>query len=109
MNLPKIGKTYNCFDDGKISEGRKYEVKITEIVPFKEIDKDTLEQWEEEVKECYWLYAEETDFFIKSWNGDDIETFVRTKDNGWFSMGFMCSGRLDSRACRSGKLNKPKF
>jgi hypothetical protein len=95
MNLPEIGKTYNCFDDGKISESRRYEVTIMEIIPFKEIDKDTLEQWNEEVKTCDWLYDVKTDYFIKAWNGADIETFVRTKDKGWFSMGFMCSGRLD--------------
>ena len=23
--IPKIGKTYNCFDDGKIRESRRYE------------------------------------------------------------------------------------
>lgn len=95
MKVPKIGKTYNCFDDGKISESRRYEVVVKEIVNFKDIDKDTLEQWKEEVKQCDWLYASETDFFIKTWNGSDIETFVRTKNNGWFGMGFMCSGRLD--------------
>jgi hypothetical protein len=95
FNLPEIGKTYNCFDDGKIRESRRYEVKVKEIIPFKEIDKDTLDQWKEEVKNCYWLYATDTDYFIKTWNGDDIETFVRTKDREWFSMGFMCSGILD--------------
>jgi hypothetical protein len=94
MNLPEIGKTYNCFDDGKISESRRYEVTITEIIPFKEIDKDTLEQWNEEVKTCDWLYDVKTDYFIKAWNGDNFETFVRTKDKGWFSMGWN-SGRLD--------------
>ncbi len=98
----EIGKTYNVFDDGKIKESRRYEVKVTEIVKFKDIDKDTLEQWKEEVKECYWLYAKTTDYFIKTWNGDDTETFVRTKDGGWFSMGFMCSGRLDT----DGSLTK---
>ena len=54
-----------------------------------------LEQWKNDVNDCDWLYANETDFFIKTWNGADTETFVRTKNNGWFSMGFMCSGRLD--------------
>lgn len=94
MNI-EIGKSYNVFDDGKISKSRLYQVKVTEIVPFKEIDDDTLEQWKNEVNDCDWLYANKTDFFIKTWNGADTETFVRTKNNGWFSMGFMCSGRLD--------------
>jgi hypothetical protein len=95
LGLPEIGKTYNCFDDGKIRESRRYEVTVKEIIPFKEIDKDILEQWCEEVKRYYWLYADKTDYFIKTWNGDDVETFIRTKNNEWFSMGFMCSGILD--------------
>ena len=96
MNIEiEIGKSYNVFDDGKISKSRLYQVKVTEIVPFNEIDDNTLEQWKNEVNDCDWLYANETDFFIKTWNGADTETFVRTKNNGWFSTGFMCSGRLD--------------
>lgn len=95
MGIPILNKEYNCFDDGKINQSRLYQVTVKEIISFKEIDKDTLEQWRDEVKQCYWLYAKETDFFIKTWNGSDTETFVRTKDKSWFSMGFMNSGRLD--------------
>jgi len=94
MNI-EIGKTYNVFDDGKIKESRMYQVKVTEVIPFDKIDEDTLEQWKQEVEDCDHLYAKQTDFFIKSWNGADVETFVRTTDGGWFSMGFMCCGRLD--------------
>ncbi len=93
--IPEINKVYNCFDDGKIRHSRLYQVTVKEIIPFEEIDEDTLEQWRDEVEQCYWLYAKETDYFIKTDNGSDIETFVRTKNGGWFSMGFMCSGRLD--------------
>lgn len=103
MNI-EIGKSYNVFDDGKITKSRLYQVKVTEIVPFNEIDSDTLEQWKQEVKHCHWLYANNTDFFIKTWNGADTETFVRTLDDGWFSMGFMCSGRLDFDGSLSNRL-----
>lgn len=91
----EIGKTYNVFDDGKIKESRLYKVTIQEIISFSNIDKDTLQQWEGEVEDGEWLYAAQTDFFIKTWNGKDVETFVRTIDGGWFSMGSLCSGRLD--------------
>ena len=47
-NIPEIGKTYNCFDDGKISRSRMYQVTITEIVPFEDADDELLELWEEE-------------------------------------------------------------
>ena len=97
--IPELNKTYNCFDDGKISKSRLYEVEVRLIVPFNEIDKKTLDIWKTEVKQCYWLYNEKTDFFIITDNGeedDNEEIFVRTKDNGWFSIGgFMGCGSLD--------------
>lgn len=91
----EVNKTYNCFDDGKIRESRMYQVEVFDIIPFDKINKDILYQWEIEKKDCDWLYAEKTDFFIKTWNGEELEYFVRTKDNGWFSLGFINSGRLD--------------
>jgi 16S rRNA U516 pseudouridylate synthase RsuA-like enzyme len=95
--IPKIGQTYNCFDDGKIRHSRLYTVKVKEVIEFDKIDKPTLELWQEAVKECYWLFSKETDYFIKTENGEDGDAiFVRTKDGGWFSTGdFMNSGRLD--------------
>ena len=106
--LPEIGKTYNYFDDGKIKKSRKMSVVITEIIPFDNIDSQTLKQWQEDVEECHWLYSKETDYFIIA----DLEVseskiekiiFVRTIDNkdGWFSMGWW-GGRLDI----DGELNK---
>jgi len=91
----EISKTYNCFDDGKIRESRMYQVEVFDIIPFDKINDEILEQWETEKKDCHWLYADKTDFFIKTWNGEELEYFVRTKDGGWFSMGYMNSGRLD--------------
>ena len=95
--IPKIGKTYNCFDDGKITHSRLYTVDVIDVIPFNKIDKETLDNWDEQVEICDWLYAKETDFFIKTENGEDgSATFVRTLNGGWFSIGeFMNSGRLD--------------
>jgi hypothetical protein len=97
-NIPILGNTYNYFDDGKIRESRKLPVLITEIIHFNEIDEKTLSYWKEEVYEIDWLYAKETDYFIKGFLnlGDRIEEiiFVRTIDNGWFSLGWW-AGQLD--------------
>lgn len=92
MNI-EIGKTYNCFDDGKIRENRRYEVKITDIIPFNNINEEILNLWKNEVKSCHWLYKHETDYFIKgeqiiNKNTTKYPIFVRTKDNKWFSLGF---------------------
>lgn len=103
----EIGKVYDFFDDGKIWESRREEVKILEIIPFDEIDQETLEQWQLEIEDeyafgfenGYHLYAKQTDYFIKAITiyprPDDIYYFVRTVDGGWFGIGFMASGRLD--------------
>jgi hypothetical protein len=102
--IPKVGKTYNCFDDGKISHSRLYTVDIKEVIAFDKIDNATLEEWKEQVEQCDWLYAKETDYFVKTINGEDGDAvFVRTLNGGWFSLGnFMNSGRLDV----DGKLTK---
>ena len=95
----EIGKTYDYFDDGKIRESRRMSVKITEIIPFDEIDSATLSKWEEETEYCNWLYAKNTDYFIMGElkiSDSKIEkiVFVRTLNDGWFSLGWW-AGRLD--------------
>jgi hypothetical protein len=97
--IPIIGQTYHYFDDGKIKVSRRGEVRITEVIPFKDIDQETLNYWKEEVESCVWLYAQKTDFFVKAettFSDGSIRTmiFVRTIDDDWFSLGWIGS-RLD--------------
>ncbi|MFA7307604.1 MAG: hypothetical protein WC026_13130 [Hyphomicrobium sp.] len=107
----EIGKTYNYFDDGKINESRKIPVLITEIIPFDKIDFETLNLWIEEVEECGWLYAKETDFFVKGTlkiteSKKEEIIFVRTKtNNSWFSMGWW-GGILDVDGSLTKLLNQ---
>lgn len=95
----QVGKTYNYFDDGKIKDSRMIPVTITEIVPFDQIDFNTLSFWKEEVTDCPWLYAPETDYFVIGTLDNinkDVVVFVRTVEgkDGWFSLGWW-AGRLD--------------
>jgi hypothetical protein len=100
--IPILNKTYYTFDDGKIRPSRRHEVVITEIIPFNEIDQEILDKWKNEVNQCDWLYRETTDYFIKAEANEEVngnvidETliFVRSKNDGWFSLGFW-GGRLD--------------
>ena len=93
--VPEVGKEYHAFDDGKIKPSRHSIVRITEIVPFTAVNnKVFLEEWQQEVEDCYWLYAKETDYFVKAEWDDETSYFVRTKDGGWFSLGWF-GARLD--------------
>jgi hypothetical protein len=105
--IPELNKIYNCFDDGKIRESRKYQVKIIDIIPFNDATSHLKETWEQEVIDTYWLYAKNTDYFIKGClieSKDDDMFFIRTKDGGWFGLGYW-SGRLDVDNSLTNMLN----
>ena len=95
QQVPEVGKEYHTFDDGKIKPSRHSVVKIIDVIPFKEAEDDILKEWCKNVAECYWLYAYETDYIIKAEYVDETAYFVRTKDGGWFSLGWF-GARLDS-------------
>ena len=107
--LPELYKKYDCYDDGKIIESRKYQVLITDIIPFEEADEDLIEAWKIAIDHYDWLFAKKTDYFIFAisyeWWYPQVEIFARTKDGGWFGLGNFdpyerewnitwCSGRL---------------
>jgi len=95
--IPILNKTYYFFDDGKIRPSRRSMVVIKEIIPFNEIDKETLTKWEQEVNVCDWLYRETTDYFVKAKTYYETIIFVRSKNDGWFSLldSSFGAGRLD--------------
>ncbi len=98
--MPKVGNTYDCFDDGKVKESRKYRVTIDCIVSFDCVDSKTLKEWEEMSTECDWLFAKKTDYFIFANSDQDgqeeQEVFARTTGGGWFGLGkWFGMGALD--------------
>ena len=92
--VPEVGKEYYAFDDGKIRPSRLEVVKIVELIPFDKADEELINEWKQNIEECYWLYATETDYFVKGEWDDETSYFVRTEDGGWFSLGWFGS-RLD--------------
>jgi len=111
LPCPILGQTYNYFDDGKIKPSRRMEVLITEIISFADIDEETLNDWKQDVAECDWLYAKETDYFVKAdLKVSDDKTvkivFVRTinDNNGWFNLGWW-GGILDIDGSLNALLN----
>lgn len=90
--IPEVGKRYHCFDDGKITFSRHFIIKVGEVLDFMQFKKkypEMVEQYIQETKSCYWLYARRTDKFVITFKGENNElgVYVRTKDGGWFGIG----------------------
>jgi hypothetical protein len=89
QGIPEVGKEYHIFDDGKVRPTRHFIAKILEVISFEDCkDEELLAAWKSNVEFGYWLYAPETDYFVKAESDFDENYlyFVRTKDNGWFSI-----------------------
>lgn len=91
--VPEGGKEYHIFDDGKISPSRHFIAKVDEVIPFAQCadpESELNKAWKENVEECYWLFAKETDYFVKATSSYDANPlfFVRTTDGGWFSIDY---------------------
>lgn len=100
--IPEVGKEYHIFDDGKIKPSRHYIAKIVKLIYPEDAYEitDLYKAWQEQVEECYWLFAKETDYFVvaESDYDKDLIYFVRTTDGGWFSIdypGCWMGARLD--------------
>lgn len=97
--VPEIDKEYYCYDDGKIRITREYTVVISELISYKRLPRNIKRLWQQEVIGAYWLYATESDYFVKAIDPKrhNEHWFCRTKDGGWFGFGrlFDC-GRLDT-------------
>lgn len=91
--VPEVGKEYHIFDDGKISPSRHFTAKIEKVIPFGDVydpESELCLAWKDNVKEAYWLFAQDTDYFVKAESSYDENPlfFVRTKDGGWFSIDY---------------------
>lgn len=96
--VPNCGERFHFFDDGKTSPSRHFIVEIDRVISWDQVhSEDLLKEIITEQKDCNWLYAPVTDYVIHGQLlGTGIEPlwFIRTKDGGWFSIGFW-AGELD--------------
>lgn len=90
--VPELGKEYHIFDDGKIKPSRHYIAKVVNVISPEDAYEITglYDAWKEQVKECDWLFARETDYFVVATSDYDqnLLYFVRTEDGGWFSIDY---------------------
>lgn len=88
MILPEIGKTYNFYDDGKITFNRQYKCKIINVIPYDNASYKIKEQHRALASHYNWIFSPHTDYFIIGKVEDDIienQVFMRTLKENWFS------------------------
>lgn len=91
--LPKIGKEYHYYDDGKVKESCHALVKILNIIKYEDADRNIIEFYERIKKEFDWIFDETTDYFLIGYNAQQCSGFTMIfarSDGGWY--GFETSG-----------------
>lgn len=121
-SIPKIGKKYHFFDDGKVSPSRHFVAEVTKLLSPKEAKKIMFDDeslyriWKEAIKKHSstnnftvgstkagepWLYAIDTDYFVElsiPEYDDNLLYAVRTIHGDWFTLciqSFWQGGILD--------------
>lgn len=105
--IPIQGKTYYCYDDGKVRISRQYLCTIDSVIPFEKICKEIEKGWREAVKENEHLFASTTDYIIKATVKDDVtetQYFARTTYGGWFSFAIPLEFDVGSSLDADGSL-----
>lgn len=116
-----INKLYDCFDDGKITRSRMYQVYVIRSLDITEIPKELKELVNKEIENTPHLYDPNPKEILEAVTYEctfpQIEYFLPTKGGGYFGLGeiiydydikeyycnsFFCSGRLDI----TGELRK---
>lgn len=95
--LPEIGKTYNCYDDGKITKPRQYHVTVTGIIVIDDIKDDyyIYELLNYNIEETPWLFAGVEHKYLLETVSDEAEILKGTKlylamtnEGFWFGLGY---------------------
>lgn len=121
--LPELYKRYNCYDDGKISSSRRYEVLITDIIKWEDLDPELRNAIQTELDYSDYLYKSEQEYILFGVSYEQfipkVEIFAETWDSGWFGIGeyapieesdrpfnsYWCSGRLDIDGTLTDSIN----
>lgn len=108
--IPEKFKYYNCYDDGKTTHSRQYEVLITDIVPKEEACEELLHYCYLALEDYPELYDSNYDTIVIGVSYEEsipkIEIFLPTTYGKWMGIGeyeedfdsmnsYWCSGLLD--------------
>ena len=103
--IPEVGEKLHFWDDGKSGDSRHYLAVVTHVLMPEQAKRihctqyaddgktqvtvSVYEAWLQNVINCDWVYAKETDYFIGCAipeYDENIIWCVRKKDGGWFSI-----------------------
>lgn len=89
--LPEKYKVYNCYDDGKVTQSRKYKVLIVDIIPIEKCNSRLKNLCNNAILEYDLLYKPDQQYVVigVSYEQDipTIEIFLGTLGNSWFGIG----------------------
>lgn len=101
--LPKMGKMYDCYDDGKLSESRRYKVYIYDILKASDAlkDFDLKRLWQLNIEDHDYLFNVDSPYFIIGISHEQIcpkvEVFALTRSNTWFGLGELIFNQIDEK------------
>ena len=97
--LPELYKKYYCYDDGKISYSRQYQVLVTDIIDYPSISEDLSKLCALALRQYSYLYKLEQKHVVIGVSYEQsiptISIFLETKGGLWFSIGDKVDDTLD--------------
>ena len=89
--LPELYKKYYCYDDGKITHSRQYQVLVTDIIDYSSISEDLSKLCALALEQYSYLYKPEQKYVVIGVSYEQpiptISIFLETKGGLWFSIG----------------------
>lgn len=91
--IPVVGKTYYCYDDGKITPSREYTVKVTRIIPWEECGDKIRRLYNEFEDDGYMFGGIVPEYIVEAESNECPDSapaayFAYSKWGYWFGLGF---------------------
>lgn len=97
--LPELYKKYYCYDDGKVSPNRQYQVLVIDILDYSTIPNELEDLCRLALRQYSYLYKPEQQHVIIGISYEQsiptISIFLETKGGLWFSIGDKVDNYLD--------------
>lgn len=98
--FPQIGKTYKCYDDGKVKKSREYNVTVKNIIEIDKLDNSyesikLRKLLNYNIKEYDWVFGHLDHKYLLEITSDEYENLkdkslymAKTLNGDWFGLGY---------------------